>query len=177
LFTGATGSSGEVGHTTLHIDGLRCTCGRRGCAEAYVGLKAVARAAGFLRDGEVDRAGLAAALARPRARETDKTDKTRRAFAEAGDALGVLLQNIWTTFNPKTIVLGGEAVTLGGAHFLDAATARLAGFAKDAEMLPPALRVARYGDLATAAGGAAFALHALLRPYGQGLGALRLNPR
>ena len=29
---------------------------------------------------------------------------------------------------------------------------------------------------ATAAGGAAFALHALLRPYGQGLGALRLNP-
>ena len=171
LFTGATGSAGEVGHTTLHVDGLRCSCGRRGCAEAYVGLKAVARVAGFLRDGEVDRAGLAADLAKPRAQ------KTRKAFAEAGDALGVLLQNIWTTFNPKTIVLGGEAMTLGGAHFLDAATARLAGFAKDAQLPAPALRVARYGDLATVVGGAAFALHALLRPYGQGLGALRINPR
>ncbi len=169
LFTGATGAAGEIGHTTLHVDGLRCSCGRRGCAEAYVGLKAVARAAGFLRDGEVDRAGLAADLARPRAL------KARRAFGAAGDALGVLLQNAWTTFNPKAIVLGGEAVTLGGATFLDAATARLAGFAADAGLPPPAVRVAKYGELATAVGGAAFALHALLRPYGQGVAALRVT--
>ena len=170
LFTGATGSAGEIGHTTLHIDGLRCSCGRRGCAEAYVGLKAVARAAGFLHADEIDRDGLLANLAEPRAL------KARRAFAEAGDALGVLLQNVWTTFNPKVIVLGGEAVTLGGSHFLDAGTARLARFAHDAGLPPPRVRVARYGDLATAVGGAAFALHALLRPYGQGLGALYLNP-
>jgi predicted NBD/HSP70 family sugar kinase len=170
LFTGATGSAGEIGHTTLHIDGLRCSCGRRGCAEAYVGLKAVARAAGFLHADEIDRDGLLANLAEPRAL------KARRAFAEAGDALGVLLQNVWTTFNPKVIVLGGEAVTLGGSHFLDAGTARLARFAHDAGLPPPRVRVAKYGDLATAVGGAAFALHALLRPYGQGLGALYLNP-
>jgi predicted NBD/HSP70 family sugar kinase len=169
LFTGATGSAGEIGHTTLHIDGLRCSCGRRGCAEAYVGLKAVARSAGFLRAGEIDRAGLVGDLAKPRAQ------KTRAAFGAAGDALGVLLQNVWTTFNPKVIVLGGEAVTLGGPHFRDAAIARLARFADDAGLPPPAVRIARYGDLATAVGGAAFALHALLRPYGQGLGALRVN--
>jgi predicted NBD/HSP70 family sugar kinase len=169
LFTGATGSAGEIGHTTLHIDGLRCSCGRRGCAEAYVGLKAVARAAGFLRADEIDRAGLAADLARPRAQ------KTRRAFVDAGDALGVLLQNVWTTFNPKAIVLGGEAVTLGGDAFLDAGIARLARFADDAGLPPPTVRVAKYGELATAVGGAAFALHALLRPYGQGLGAITVN--
>ena len=169
LFTGATGAAGEIGHTTLHVDGLRCSCGRRGCAEAYVGLKAVARAAGFLRDGEVDRAALAQDLARPRAQ------KARRAFAAAGDALGVLLQNAWTTFNPKAIVLGGEAITLGGAHFLDAATARLASFAADAGLAPPAVRVAKYGEFATAVGGAAFALHALLRPYGQSVEALSVT--
>jgi predicted NBD/HSP70 family sugar kinase len=169
LFTGATGSAGEIGHTTLHIDGVRCSCGRRGCAEAYVGLKAVARAAGFLRGDEIDRAGLVADLAKPRAK------KTRQAFVDAGDALGVLLQNVWTTFNPKTIVLGGDAVTLGGSHFFDAGIARLARFAGDAGLPPPTVRVAKYGDLATAVGGAAFALHALLRPYGQGLGALYLN--
>ncbi|MEO5688571.1 MAG: ROK family transcriptional regulator [Burkholderiaceae bacterium] len=170
LFTGATGSAGEIGHTILHIDGLPCSCGRRGCAEAYVGLKAVARAAGFLRGDDVDREGLSADLANPRAR------KARKAFVAAGDALGVLLQNAWTTFNPKAIVLGGEAVTLGGQHFLDAAIARLTQYSHDAGVPPPAVRVARYGDLATAAGGAAFALHALLRPYGHDNGALKINP-
>jgi len=169
LFTGATGAAGELGHTTLHVDGLPCTCGRRGCAEAYVGLRAVARAAGLLRDGEVDRQGLADDLAKPRAQ------KARRAFAAAGDALGVLLQNAWTTFDPRAIVLGGEAVTLGGAHFLDAASARLSAIAAAAGLPAPQLRVARYGELATAVGGAAFALNALLRPYGQGVAALRVN--
>jgi predicted NBD/HSP70 family sugar kinase len=169
LFTGATGAAGEIGHTTLHVDGLRCSCGRRGCAEAYVGLKAVARAAGCLRNGEVDRVALADDLAKPRAL------KARRAFADAGDALGVLLQNAWTTFNPKAIVLGGEAVALGGARFFDAATARLARFADDAGLPPPVVRLARYGELASAVGGAAFALHALLRPYGEGVAALRVT--
>jgi len=171
LFTGATGAAGEIGHTILHVDGLPCSCGRRGCAEAYVGLKAVAHAAGLLRDGEVDRAGLAADLARPRAR------RARKAFADAGDALGVLLQNVWTTFNPKAIVLGGEAVTIGGAHFLDAAVERLARFGTDAGVAPPVIRVAKYGDLATAVGGAAFALQALLRPFGHHSGALRVQSR
>jgi predicted NBD/HSP70 family sugar kinase len=168
LFIGASGAAGELGHTTLHIDGLRCSCGRLGCAEAYVGLKAVARAAGFLRDGEIDRVGLAAELLNPR------KVKARRAFAAAGDALGVLLQNAWTTFDPKAIVLGGEAVTIGGAHFLDAAHARLARFAADAGLTAPIVREVKYGDFATAVGGAAFALHALLRPYGQGVAALRV---
>jgi predicted NBD/HSP70 family sugar kinase len=170
LFTGATGAAGEIGHTILHVDGLRCTCGRRGCVEAYVGLKAVAHAAGLLRNGEVDRAALAAELEKPRAQ------RARKAFAAAGDALGVLLQNAWTTFNPKAIVLGGEAVTLGGAHFLEAAVERLARFGRDAGVAPPAVRVARYGDLAVAVGGAAFALDALLRPVGAESGALRVNP-
>lgn len=168
LFTGATGAAGEIGHTTLHVDGLKCPCGRRGCAEAYVGLKGIARYAGFLRHEQIDRAGLAADLARAR------VNRTRRAFEAAGDALGVLLQNVWTTFNPKAIVLGGETVSLGRTQFLDAANARLAQFARDAGLPPPPLRVARYADFAAAVGGAAFALHALLLPYGHHVSALRV---
>jgi hypothetical protein len=37
------------------------------------------------------------------------------------------------------------------------------------------VRLARYGELASAVGGAAFALHALLRPYGEGVAALRVT--
>ncbi len=31
------GAAGEIGHVVVKIDGARCTCGRRGCMEAYAG--------------------------------------------------------------------------------------------------------------------------------------------
>jgi predicted NBD/HSP70 family sugar kinase len=89
----------------------------------------------------------------------------RAAFAQAGLHLGVLLQNVWTTFNPQAIVLGGETVTLGGHAFVQNATAVLRRYAEHAALPMPTLRTARYGELASAVGGAAFVLHALLRPY------------
>jgi predicted NBD/HSP70 family sugar kinase len=171
LFTGATGSAGEIGHTTLHIDGRACSCGRLGCAEAYVGLKAIAREAGQLdrKTQQVDRDSLCAELANPRMR------RARQAFMHAGDALGVLLQNAWSTFNPQAIVLGGETVAMGGTHFIDAAIHRLKSFADQAGLPMPEVRVARHGELATAVGGAAFALHSLMRPYGTAGAALRVS--
>ena len=36
------GGAGEIGHTVVKLGGARCTCGRRGCVEAYAG-----RAAGW----------------------------------------------------------------------------------------------------------------------------------
>ncbi len=158
LFTGATGSAGEIGHTTLVIDGERCSCGRLGCAEAYIGLKAVAAAADCLHDGNIDHRTL-------RARMSSRHPATRGAFARAGASLGVLLQNVWTTFNPQSIVLGGETVTLGGDTLLDAATAALGDYARRAGLSAPPLRLARYSDLATAVGGAAYVLHAILNPH------------
>jgi predicted NBD/HSP70 family sugar kinase len=170
LFTGATGSAGEIGHTTLHIDGRACSCGRLGCAEAYVGLKAIAREAGHLdKTQQVDRDSLRDELANPRKR------RARQAFMHAGDALGVLLQNAWSTFNPQAIVLGGETAAIGGAHFIDAAIGRLKSFADQAALPMPEVRVARHGELATAVGGAAFAMHSLLRSYGAAGSALRIT--
>ena len=77
----------------------------------------------------------------------------------------MLLQNVWTTFNPQVIVLGGETVTLGGDTLLDATTGVLADYAARAGLTPPAVRLARYSDLATAVGGAAYVLHATLHPH------------
>ncbi len=36
LWTGR-GGAGEIGHMVVEMDGARCTCGRRGCMEAYAG--------------------------------------------------------------------------------------------------------------------------------------------
>lgn len=36
LYRGAKGGAGELGHTTIDINGRKCQCGRHGCAEAYL---------------------------------------------------------------------------------------------------------------------------------------------
>jgi predicted NBD/HSP70 family sugar kinase len=158
LFTGVSGSAGEIGHTTLVIDGARCSCGRLGCAEAYIGLKSIAAAAGALQGDVIDRVRLRKSIA-------SRTGRTLDAFALGGRSLGVLMQNVWSTFNPQTIVLGGETVTLGGDVLIDSATSVLADYASRASLKPPCVRLARHGDLAAAIGGAAYVLHATLHPH------------
>jgi len=39
LLLGPYGNAGELGHTTLVIDGRLCTCGRKGCLETYVSIR------------------------------------------------------------------------------------------------------------------------------------------
>jgi predicted NBD/HSP70 family sugar kinase len=52
LFTGARGAAGEIGHTILQIDGPLCSCGRHGCAEAFIGARAIKGAADVARAGQ-----------------------------------------------------------------------------------------------------------------------------
>ena len=134
LFTGAQGMAGEIGHTIVQVDGPLCSCGRRGCAEAFIGARAIA--------------GEAAAMGHTR---------------QAGQFLGVLLQNLWTTFNPRVLVLGGSSC-VGHPALVQVAQDTLNAYAASAGMAAPALRVARYGMLAPAVGAAALVLHQYLRP-------------
>jgi predicted NBD/HSP70 family sugar kinase len=46
LFTGRAGMGGELGHTTVDINGPICTCGNVGCAELYASIPATVRKAG-----------------------------------------------------------------------------------------------------------------------------------
>ncbi len=43
LFSGNGDKGGEIGHAILIIDGEECTCGRKGCFEAYAGARALIR--------------------------------------------------------------------------------------------------------------------------------------
>ena len=133
LFTGAQGLAGEIGHTIMEVGGPLCSCGRRGCAEAFVGSRAIARRGGVQRGGAM---------------------------------LGVLLQNLWMVFNPRTIVVGGKTID-GTPKVLQVALQTLQAHAQIAGLLPPAVRPARHGLLATAVGAAALVLHQYLRPIGR----------
>ena len=43
LFEGNEGKGGELGHTVIVMDGEQCTCGRKGCLEAYASATALIR--------------------------------------------------------------------------------------------------------------------------------------
>ncbi|MCX9154503.1 ROK family transcriptional regulator [Niveibacterium sp. 24ML] len=156
LFSGAAGFAGEVGHSILQVAGPRCSCGREGCAEAFIGLRAVAQQAAQQGEEGPSVAALADRIAHAEPQAVS-------AAARAGHYLGVLMQNLWTTFDPGRFVLGGPTCELG-APMLDAARETLSRYARDAGVPMPEVRLSRYGSRAVAAGAAAMVLHKIVRP-------------
>lgn len=114
LFEGNKGAGAELGHTVIRAGGVMCSCGRRGCFEAYASATALMREtrAAMLRHPESVMWKLASSL--------DKVNG-RTAFdgMRAGDPtasrvvkrylknLAEGLSNIANAFCPEAIVLGG----------------------------------------------------------------------
>ncbi|MES2948524.1 MAG: ROK family transcriptional regulator [Pseudomonadota bacterium] len=83
--------------------------------------------------------------------------------AQGGRYLGVVLQNLWTTFNPSVLVVGGPSCERYPG-IVQVAQDTLQGYAASSGMAAPAVRPAHYGLLASAVGAAALVLHHELRP-------------
>lgn len=47
IYRGYKGFTGEIGHTSIDIDGIPCSCGNKGCLEQYVTLSALKKHFGF----------------------------------------------------------------------------------------------------------------------------------
>lgn len=153
LLTGLHGFAGEVGHAILQADGPPCSCGRRGCADALIGLASLL---GKERPSY-------AALERLFARVAQGESLTCAAVEAAGRQLGVLLNNLWASFDPMSIVIGGPALQLGNALIAPARKV-LARYADDALLSPPAIRTSHFGAQAVAVGAAALARYRVTRP-------------
>jgi len=153
LLTGNRGFAGEVGHIVLQLNGPQCSCGRRGCAEALIGPRAM------LRSPEEHEHALADVQRRLAEGDAD----TIRAVKKAGSYLGVLLQNLAAAYDPGCIVLGGSVVDLGET-FLDPALKTLNDYATAANLAPPTVQTSRFGADAVAVGAAALARYRLTRP-------------
>jgi len=152
LLMGRRGFAGEVGHMVLQVGGPACSCGRRGCAEALIGPRAMLPA------GPVDDP-----LAEVQRRLSAGDAETLRAVKKAGTYLGVLLQNLAAAYDPGCIVLGGAAIELGDA-FLQPALRTLNEQIEAASLSPPPVRISRFGTDAVAVGAAALARYRLMRP-------------
>jgi len=106
LFRGATGSAGEIGHSTVDEHGRLCRCGNRGCLETFVS------------SGEVSR--LLADTHGPDLTIPDLVDAAAagdvgcaRIIGDTGRTLGITVANLCNIINPELVVLGGEIARAG----------------------------------------------------------------
>ncbi|MFI5283003.1 MAG: ROK family transcriptional regulator [Candidatus Dormibacterales bacterium] len=100
LLRGASGTAGEIGHTTLDEAGALCYCGNRGCLETVASgpaiVKLVAAASG-------DHPTLAEVIERALAGDP----RCRRAISDAGKEIGVAVAGLCNLVNPERVIIGG----------------------------------------------------------------------
>jgi len=118
LFTGSNGAGGELGHMITHADGKPCTCGLKGCWEAYASTGALIRLTEENRENiEVLRNGgrVSGKTAFSEARNGD--EGARRVRDEWIREISYGIINIVNIFQPDRIVIGG-AVSKEGEELL-----------------------------------------------------------
>jgi glucokinase len=102
LVLGSAGNAGEVGHMTLYPGGRQCSCGRRGCVEAYVSIRGML--ATYAEEGGTAGVSDVKGLA-DLAQAGD--DAALSVFAHSAEWLAIALANAVCTTGPRRIVLFG----------------------------------------------------------------------
>lgn len=100
LLRGASGTTGEIGHTTLDESGALCYCGNRGCLETVASGPAIVRLVGAV-DGE------SLTLARVVELASNGDPRCRRAISDAGREIGVAVAGLCNLINPERVIVGG----------------------------------------------------------------------
>lgn len=127
-YRGATGLGGEFGHMLVQPGGAMCSCGRRGCVEAYAGRRMMGLAA------EAQRAaGRESALFSIMAKKGKQTltSSVWGAALEKGDEvatelmdvavekLGLVIGSVVNLLDPDLVVLGGGMAEEFGQNLAD----------------------------------------------------------
>lgn len=115
LYTGFNGAAGELGHTLLYADGEPCSCGRKGCWEAYASATALIRETERAAQAEpesilakmvADNGGKAnGKIAFDAAKQGDNTGKKVVDMYIKAVAEGIV--NVINIFQPEVVVIGG----------------------------------------------------------------------
>ncbi|MBR5110153.1 MAG: ROK family protein [Clostridia bacterium] len=117
LFRGGNGCGFEPGHMTIRVDGLPCTCGKKGCFEAYGSASAIMRE---LSNSEAP--SLKSFIAENGGKPTARMlfDAVRQGNTAAQDildeyikSLAVGIGNLVTILRPQIVLLGGGVSAAG----------------------------------------------------------------
>lgn len=125
-WSGSHGIGSELGHMTIAVDGVPCSCGNNGCAERYTSATAIIRMAKQacmtyqdslmmkMAGGDLER--INAKIVFDAAKEGDPT--AYQVFDRYCDYLAVTIYNIIAMIDPDMIILGG-GVSHAGEFLLE----------------------------------------------------------
>ena len=159
------GAAGEIGHTVVKAGGRPCSCGRKGCLEAYAGrARMELRARALVKKGEKT-ALFAIMKKKGRTRLSsgvwldalEKGDKMAGSLVDdAVWALGIAMANAQNLLDLEAIMVGGGLGDRLGRPFVDRVAVAMAPhlFVRDH---PPAMLTTELGDLSGAVGAAVLA--------------------
>jgi glucokinase len=127
LFHGASDVAGEIGHTTIDLNGRHCKCGNYGCLEAYASGPAIAVRARevlvreetasllpSLVDGNLD--AITAATVYQAAQQGDAV--ASEIVRDTARYLGVGIANLLNVINADVVVIAGGVRAAGDALFV-----------------------------------------------------------
>lgn len=168
LVTGSHNGAGEIGHIMLDPAGPLCSCGNRGCLEAYAGSGGILQEARRLAASQeasiefkdfVQKHGtqLTTRLLTGLADQGDPTAIS--LFAWAGVRLGQAVGNLINILDPDRIIIGG-GVARAGDHILGPCRETYPPMVLSREAARIPVVVAELGGLAAAVGSAALAREA-----------------
>jgi len=158
------GAGGEFGHMLVKPRGLRCSCGRHGCVEAYAGRTSMERRARQLVKGgdKTDLFRIMEKHERTRlssgvfARALEQGDKmAKKLIEDAAWALGIGMASAQNLLDLEAIIVGGGLGDRLGQPFVDQIVEQMAPhlFAEEA----PVVLGTELGDLSGAVGAAVLA--------------------
>lgn len=115
LYRGVNDSAGEIGHTTIDVDGPVCSCGNYGCMEAMASEDAlVGMVIKAIKEGQISlvhklvNGDLANVTPNEIYRAADEQDDVSiRMLSRVARYLGIGIANLVNIFNPQLVVIGG----------------------------------------------------------------------
>jgi glucokinase len=159
------GAAGEIGHVVVKRGGARCTCGRKGCMEAYAGrlameikarkeVEAGAKTDLFKIMEEHGRDRLTSGIWERALQHGD--DLATTLIDRAVKALGVGIASSVNLIDPEAVIIGGGLGVRFGEKYVRRIATRMHPhlFVSDR---PPEMRLAALGDLGGAIGAALLA--------------------
>lgn len=118
LFEGNRSAGAELGHSVIVAGGEQCTCGRKGCLEAYASATALIRdtkhAMQADRNSKMWKIGSINNVTGKTAFDYKDIDESARKVVEGYiEKLGVGITNIANEFRPEAVMLGGGVCAQG----------------------------------------------------------------
>ncbi|MHB1653289.1 MAG: ROK family transcriptional regulator [Desulfitobacteriaceae bacterium] len=173
LYRGVSYTAGEIGHTTIDINGPKCSCGNYGCLETLAGGPALVRRAqqaiglgksSLIEDlagGDLDK--INGELIYQAAQQGDPV--AIEVLADTGRFLGIGIANVINTFNPSRIILSG-GISRAGNFILDPLIETVEKRALTSPAQAVSIVFTELGGNAMAIGAFTLLLHRLFMPTG-----------